>query len=171
MKIPYKIRLFDRFVKQPKYIVIHDVSCMAASSAKVRLDNANPQTNDLRTIEYTQQMQPDLNYHFIVEKIKEDYEVLLGRPMAVHCDYDDIPTPYNFAFHVCLMGNYNYDIPDVRFYKKICYNILAPMMKLYKINPNRIYLHSELTTTEAECPGEFFDKQRLLNYLKSMRIL
>jgi len=171
MKIPFKIRLFDKFVKRPKYIIIHDVSCMAQESAILRLDNAKPQTNDLRIWNYTKDMVPDLNYHFIVEKIKEDYEVLLGRPFAVHCDYTDIKSPFNFAFHICIMGNFSYDIPEVRLYQKICYNILSPLMRLYKINADKIYLHSELTDDEINCPGDFFDKQRLLNYLKSMRIL
>jgi hypothetical protein len=172
MRIPFKIRLFNKFVKRPRYIIIHDVSCQVADAAELRIDNEKFQTNELRTREYTEVMQPDLNYHFIVEKIKTDYEVLLGRPFAVHCEYDDIINPYNFAFHICVMGNYDYDIPDRRMYQKIAYSILAPLMRTFKIPPPRILLHSEISTNkELNCPGTFFDKKLLISYMKNLRIV
>lgn len=169
MKIPFKIRLFNPFKKTPRYIVLHDVSCMSSDLAEVRLDKKRAQTGKLRSYQYIKQMEPDLNYHYVVEMIEEDYEVLTGRPFAVFCDYPDILSPMDYSFHICLMGNYNYDIPDRRVYQKICYNLLSPMMRLYKIPISRILTHSEVSQEkDLKCPGNFFDKDLLLNYLKGM---
>ena len=172
MRVPLKIRLFDKFVKLPRYVIVHDISCQVPSAAELRLDNEKYQTNLLRTREFTEQMEPDVNYHFVVEKIKNEYEILLGRPFAVHCNYEDIINPYNFAFHVCVMGHYDYDIPERRMYQKMCYAIFAPIMRMYKIPPQRIFLHSEISTDKKlKCPGTFFDKKLLMSYLKNMRIV
>jgi len=171
MKIPFKIRQFDPFKKFPRYIVIHDVSCMNTQIDKLRLDSPKFQTNILRNQQYIIDMQPDLNYHYIVEKIGEDYEVILGRPFATYCEYDDIKNPYNHSIHICVMGNYNFDIPAKRLYQKIVYSIISPLIRQFKFPKDRIVLHSEISTDQSVvCPGTFFDKNILMNHVKSMLI-
>ena len=169
MKIPFKIRWFEPFRRMPKYIILHDVGCSAANISEVRLDTAKFQTNLLRAKQFTLNMEPDLNFHYVLERIGEDYEVILGRPFAVDCTYPDIPTNYRNSIHVCLMGSYDYDIPDDRLYKKLSYNILSPASKIFKIPPNRIVLHSEVSIDkELACPGSFFNKDTMIAHFKSM---
>ena len=171
MQIPFKIRQFNRIVVMPRFVIIHDVNCQAHNFGSVKIDNKECQINKLRNIEYKINNQPDLNYHYVVEMIREDYEALMGRPFGVRCDYPDIPRPHEFAFHVCIMGDFNLDIPDNRLYQKIAYNILAPTLKMFRIPMANIFLHSEVTTDkEIHCPGNFFDKKRMINQLRSMRL-
>ena len=169
MKIPFKIRLFDVMKKLPRYIIIHDINCMTPNAESLRIDNKKFQTAKMRILQYQKHMQADLNYHFIVDRIDKDYEVILGRPLATLCEYDDIRDPYHWSFHIGVMGNYDYDIPELRLYQKIAYNILSPMIKLYKIDPTRVLLHSEINK-EMQCPGNYFDKMKLMSYLKMMRL-
>jgi hypothetical protein len=112
----------------------------------------------------------DLNYHFIVEKIKDDYETLFGRPLNAICEYDDIVSPYDAAIHVGVMGNFNFDIPPERLYKQIAYRVLGPMMMYFRIDKSKILLHREVSSDQAECPGTNFNKARLLSYVKTMVI-
>ncbi len=171
MKIPYKIRLMDKFKRPPRYIILHDITCQAPSAEALRIDSEVPQINKLRTIMYTKNMEPDLNYHFVVERVGEDYEAIMGRPLAVMCNYPDIPSPFNNSFHVCVMGSFEYDIPDRREYQKLAYNILSPMIRFFNIGIDRIYTHKEISTNkEIACPGTFFDKNLVINQLKSMLI-
>ena len=156
MKIPLKIKLFDRLRKIPRFIIIHDVSCQAPEDPALRIDNKKPQMNLLRTRLYLNKMEPDVNYHFVLEEIGEEFEVNLGRPMGVACNYPDIPSQYVFAFHVCVMGNYDYAIPSIRLYEKLCYSVLAPLIYQFKIPMKRIFLHNELVKGST-CPGSFFD--------------
>jgi len=169
MKIPFKIKLFDRLRKIPRYIIIHDVSCMAPEDPALRLDNKRPQTHLLRQRLYLNKMEPDLNYHYIIEEIGEEFEVMLGRPFGVMCNHPDIPSEYLFAFHICIMGNFDYSIPAKRLYDKLCYNVLAPLIYLHKIPKTRIFLHNELVKGST-CPGSFFDKNALLAKLPQFLI-
>ncbi len=171
MKIPFRIRLFRPFRRRPKYIIIHDVNCMYDSYGEVKNDTVRFQTNKFRNYQYRIHMQADINYHFIIEKINDDFEVVLGRPFAVDCIYEDIPDIYRNSLHVAIMGSCDFNIPTDRLYKKIVYNVLAPSKLLFNIPVSRILTHNEISTNkEIDCPGSYFDKALLISHYKSMII-
>jgi hypothetical protein len=144
---------------------------MVGNDPNFRIDKKISQVNKLRGMEYLVQMEADLNYHFVIETLGEDYEAIMGRPLAVHCHYPDIRSPYDFAFHVCLMGDSNNFVPTLRCYKKICYSVLSPLMKMFRININNIVLHKEVSDDkEMDCPGNLFDKHVLIAQLRNLLI-
>lgn len=102
----------------------------------------------------------DINYHYVIEKIKEDYIPIACRPLTYLCQWDDIhPDINNRAFHVALLGNYDLKIPEKRLYEILAYRVLNPIIKIYKLTPSRIKLHSEVTNNkELTCPGDFVNK-------------
>jgi len=80
--------------------------------------------------------------------------------------FTDIPDAYSNSIHIALLGDYNEDIPEFRLYQRLAYNLIAPVMTLFRIPIDNIFLHSEISKTYFECPGEFFSKQKLLSYIR-----
>ena len=171
MIVPLQIRKFRKFSRKPRYVIIHDTSCQSPSDAALIIDSPMPQTNYLRGKLWTTKTMHDVPYHYVIERVKQEIEVVMGRPFGVHCDYDDIPSPYDFSYHIAIMGNYEKDIPHPRLYQKMCYNCLSPMIRMSGIGIKRIFLHSEVSTNkDLSCPGSFFVKDRLMATLKNMLI-
>jgi len=111
---------------------------------------------------------PDINYHYIIEKVGDDYIPLSTRPITHLCDWDDIdPNINNRALHIALLGNYNYKIPENRLYNVLAYRIISPLMKIYALPQSRIKTHSEVSNNkDLVCPGEFFDKDLLISFVR-----
>jgi hypothetical protein len=170
MKIPYRPHSFIKVKKPHRYIIIHDTGTDITNEAEMVLDNASFQIGKLRAQNMVLNGEFDLNYHFVVEKIKDDYETLFGRPLNAICEYDDIVAPYDASIHVAVMGNYNFDIPDDRMYKQLAYRVLGPMMTFFRIDRSRILLHSEVSDDQPECPGTNFNKERLMSYVRTLVI-
>ncbi|MFW6242527.1 MAG: peptidoglycan recognition family protein [bacterium] len=166
MKYPFRVSKLDIRHTRPTYIVLHHTWCQY-KIPKIKIDTSEYQ---MRTI-YTQTMEqkiPDVNYHYVISKIKDDFSAILCRPFVALCDYPDIDENINRkAIHVALLGNYDLTIPDKRAYEVLAYRVLNPFMKLFSITPARIYLHSELSDNEEEtCPGEFFSKSVTTSFVK-----
>jgi len=106
-----------------------------------------------------EQKTPDINYHYVIEKVKDDYHVFGCRPFVTICDFDDIDTNTNkFAIHVALLGSYDFKVPEKRLYEVMCYKLLNSLLKVFGLNPSRVKLHSEVSSNkELTCPGDFVD--------------
>jgi len=160
-KIPLRVsRLKIRHTKV-KFIIIHHTVCLYPTE-EIRIDNQKPQMNGLfKGVMETKTA--DVNYHYVIDKIGDEYIPIVGRPLAAICDFDDIDPSINKAsIHVALMGSYNFKIPEARCYEILSYKILAPLMKLYNLTPNKIKFHSEVSETEEYCPGDFVDKGKII---------
>ena len=171
MKVPIKPKQLTRFKLMWRYIIIHDVSCNFDGLTEFYVDSPVSQVGKLRSADYIMNGEADINFHFVIEKIKDDYEVSLGRPMSAMCNYDTIPENINRqAIHIGAVGHFNYKIPDDRFYQQMAYKIVSPLMQMYGIPKSRIYTHSEMASADSDvtCPGRLFDKQKLIAVTNQM---
>jgi hypothetical protein len=130
---------------------------------ETRVDNSSYQMTGIFN-GALEQNHPDINYHYVIEKVKEDYIPIACRPISHLCEWDDIhPDINNRAFHVALLGNYDIKIPEKRLYDILAYRLLNPIMKIYHLTPSRIKLHSEVTNIkDLTCPGEFVNKNIII---------
>jgi hypothetical protein len=145
-----------------KWIIIHHTAEMY-ENPEARIDNSKYQLQGIFN-GVLELKQGDVNYHYVVEKIKEDYVAIATRPIPYLCEWPDIPDDINKrSVHVALLGNYDLKIPPKRLYDILAYRLLNPMMKLFNITPNRIKLHKDVSTDDdVYCPGEFIDHGRII---------
>jgi hypothetical protein len=174
MKIPLRPKFLKKFRRPWLYLVLHDLSCSFSGLDEFKLDTPKFQTNRLRTINLQLNKQLDLNFHFVIERINDDFEVMVGRPMSAICEYEDIPRNINdIAIHIGMMGNFKFYIPENRFYKVLAYRIITPLIQMSKINRTRIFTHDEISESNQktfECPGRLFEKQRLTSIINEQLI-
>jgi len=147
------------------WIIIHHTSEMY-DRPEAKIDNPLYQMPSLFS-GVMEKKQGDVNYHYVVEKVKEDYIAIVTRPYVYLCDWPDIPENINNrAVHIGLMGNYSFKIPEKRMYEILAYRLINPMMKIFAITPSRIKLHKEVSEEEIECPGEFIDLGRIITSVR-----
>lgn len=105
----------------------------------------------------------DVNYHYVIEKVKDDYIAVATRPIPYLCEWDDIPDDINNrAIHIAVLGNLDFKIPPLREYQILAYRVVNPLLKIFHLPPGKIKLHKEVSNETIYCPGEFFDKDRLI---------
>jgi len=162
MRLPLRqSRLLIRHTKV-KYIIIHHSICQY-DIPEAKIDNAKFQIPGLIN-NVLEKKQPDINYHFILDKIKDDYQIIVCRPFVSMCEFDDIDSNINnAALHIAVLGSYNFKIPEQRLYEILAYRLLNPIMKHFRINPNLIYFHHDISSNKDEtCPGSFINKEKLI---------
>jgi len=157
MRIPFKMSLLKVRHARPRFIILHHTVCMYPAPS-ARIDNPKFQLPAIMN-NVLEQKTPDINYHYVIEKVKDDYHVFGCRPFVTICDFDDIDTNTNkFAIHVALLGSYDFKVPEKRLYEVMCYKLLNSLLKVFGLNPSRVKLHSEVSSNkELTCPGDFVD--------------
>jgi len=170
MKIPIKPSNFTKRRYPYKFIIIHDITCRFGHLSKYLIDNKHPSISKLRADNYILYGKNNLNFHFFIEQINEDFETFVCRPTTVICEYEDIPSPYDQAIHIGMMGSYEFELPDMHFYRQMAYRAIVPVMSRYRISKNRIMLHREVATSDRgkKCPGDLFVKDKFYSELKAM---
>lgn len=148
--------------KSVKWIILHHTAEMY-EFPESRIDNQKFQMPGLYK-GVLEKKQGDINYHYVLDKIKDEYNPIACRPLVYLCDWPDISTDVNKrAVHVALMGSYDFKVPEKRMYEVLAFRLLNPFMKMFNITPNRIKLHSELSSNkDLTCPGEFIDKNMVI---------
>jgi hypothetical protein len=141
-----------------KWIILHD-TIELYDRPEIEIDTPKYQYPIL-VKSAMEKAQVDLNYHYIMEKVSDDYIAIATRPITHLCEWDDIdPNINNRSLHIAILGNYNYKVPENRLYNVLAYRVVSPLMKIYALSENRIKLHSEVSSNnDLVCPGEFFDK-------------
>ena len=154
-KIPFKPSMFKLLRKRPKWLVIHHTSEIY-DEPSVKIDNDQYQYGHIMN-QVLEKKQGDVNYHFVIEKIKGDYVPIVARPLFFECTFPDIHPDINHAaIHIALLGNYTLAIPEKRLYEVLAYKILNPFLKIYSLNTNRVVLHRDISLKKKiECPGLF----------------
>ena len=94
----------------------------------------------------------NVGYHYGIELVGQDYEVLLGRfenEDGAHC-----PGHNSKALGVCLVGNFeeNY-VPSEQY--QLALKLVRQLMRNHNILLPNVYGHRELADTL--CPGKYFD--------------
>ena len=160
--------LLERAPKRYKYIIIHDTSCQNDTNGMFKIDKKMFQTGAMRSRFRSIKNYYDMPYHFVCERIGQNYQTVVGRPLQYSCykAYPDIDRHYaQNAIHICLMGDYNVLSHSIKLYQQLAYRVICPMMKTFKINRSRVYLHGELSKKHSDCPGFNFNKNLLLAYM------
>lgn len=157
MKIPLKPSMLTVRRKRPKWIVLHHTSEIY-DVPESRIDNPKYQLPGLMS-GVLEKKQGDINYHYVIEKVKEDYIPIVCRPFVYMCEWKDIsPDVNNAAVHIALLGNYDFKVPEKRCYEIIAFRILNPMLKMFGLSPNRIKFHRDVSSDkDLTCPGDFVD--------------
>jgi len=157
MKIPLKPSLMKVRRGQVKWIILHHTSELY-KQPEAKIDNAKFQVKGLAK-GVLEMKHADINYHYVIDKIDNDYHPIVCRPFVYLCDWNDINININNrALHVGFIGDYNFTIPTKRFYEILAFRILNPMMKMFKITPARIKLHRDVSSDkDLTCPGDFID--------------
>jgi len=157
MKMPFKPSMLQLRRQSVKWIILHHTAEMY-DMPSARIDNEKYQMKDLVS-GVLEKKQGDINYNFVVEKIKEDYNVFVARPFPYKCVWGDISNDINNrAIHVACLGSYDFKIPPKRLYEVLAYRILNPFMHMFHLSPSRIKFHRDVSDDkELTCPGDFFD--------------
>lgn len=159
----------NRFSVRPKFIVIHDSNCLNHSDSTLVVDGPQTAMGALKSINISRDSLKDLNYHFIVDRLGNDYEVITGRPINTYCQHDDIDTAFKDSLHVIILSDLNVEVPETRFYQILAYRCLAPMIRMLKMggNPGSIIkFHDEIKadkTNNIKCPGDFLVRELLVS--------
>lgn len=160
MKIQLRPSLLTVRRQTIKWIIIHHTVEMYPQPA-ARIDNPKYQLPELFK-GVLEDKTGDINYHYVVEKIKEDYQVIVTRPFVYLCDWPDIDLNINNrSIHIGLLGNYSFAVPEKRLYEVLAYRLLNPFMKMFHLNPKRIKLHRDISREEIDCPGDFVEMARI----------
>ena len=167
LKVQYRPVSLPRIKRIYKYIVIHDTNCMYPHLDFTKVDDGKPRTSQLRAYSLIFDKKYDLNYHYLCQFIKTDYETFVGRPLYRLCEYEDMSDLYQNGIHVCVFGDYNVINGQQRMYQQLSYRVLAPMMFWFGIPIGNIKLHNQISTNkEIKCPGSQFDYNKMINNLK-----
>lgn len=166
--IPLRATNYKLAESWPSAIIIHHTYCRIQKSP-LEYDKQAFQTDILHNLNYKLRERSETGFHFIVERVRNDFQVIVSQPLMTLCEYDDIDEKYWKAIHVALMGNYSEDIPMARLYRVLGYRVLAPLMRLFAIKEENILFHSTISKNENEtCPGEFVDMSKLLINMRSI---
>ena len=166
MKMPLKPALMDIRRQSVKWIILHHTAEMY-DIPSARIDNSKYQLPALFK-GVMEKKQADINYHYVLEKVKEDYIPIACRPISYLCEWDDIDNNINNrAIHVALLGSYDFKIPEKRCYEILAYKLLNPMLKLFHIPPSKIKFHRDVSNNkELTCPGEFIDEAVVISMIR-----
>jgi N-acetylmuramoyl-L-alanine amidase len=107
----------------------------------------------------------DIGYHYGVEKLGNEYEVLGGRPesdVAAACREGKMNEK---AIHVCCVGNFDKVPPSPQLLAKLVKYVLVPLVKRYKIPWGNIIAHRDYAGYKT-CPGRLFDMDKLRELVK-----
>jgi hypothetical protein len=149
-----------------KWLIVHHTAELY-HQPETKIDNSKFQMPGLVAGVHIQK-QADINYHYVIDKIKEDYYPIVTRPIAYLCEWDDIDNNINNrAVHIAVMGSYDVKIPVTRLYEILAFRLLNPMLKLFNIAPGKIKLHRDVSSDkELSCPGDFFNEGKLITLVR-----
>ncbi len=165
MKIPFRPSLLTIRRQTIKWLIVHH-TVEFYELPEARIDNSKYQMNALFK-GVLERKEPDVNYHIVIEKVKEDFIPITARPISYLCEYPDIHPDINKrALHIAMLGSYDFKFPNIRLMEVLAYKVLNPFMNIFKISPNKIKLHHEVSSEDISCPGEFVDKGKIISLVK-----
>lgn len=170
MRLPYRPKLLPVARARFQYIMIHDVTCQYEGIMELIKDSPKFQVGKMRANSFILDGMYELNYHFVVDKINDNYESIMGRPLYARCEIDGLPTNYNDrSIHIGAVGDFHNENPGERFYQEMAYRIIIPMMRIYHISPAQVMLHRDVVE-DSNCPGTYFKMALLQSYIKSWKV-
>ncbi len=103
-RIPLRPSLLNRRRQSVKWIILHHTAEMY-EQPESRIDNPKYQMPGLFK-GVLEKKQGDVNYHYVIDMIKGDYNVIITRPFVYLCDWEDIDLNINNrSINVALLVN------------------------------------------------------------------
>jgi len=165
MIIPNRRSDFEYVTRWPQYIILHDTMCLGKTDSGLILDKSTFQTNKFSNYVYQVFQRSDTGFHFILDKVADDYQVVISQPILTRCKYEDMEEKYQDAVHISFLGDYNIEIPKNRLYSVLAFKLLSPLTRLFNLKEDRILFHSDISTEEGKvCPGENISMDRIQSY-------
>lgn len=166
----YTISNLGRAPRRFKFIIIHDTNCHWKDYQPFKVDRNLFQSGPMRARFKIIKNFNEMPYHFVCEKIGENYQTFLGRPLQYSCEheYPDMDDNYSkYGIHICVMGNYNIMACTEKLYQQLSYRVICPMMRTFRIRKSNIYLHADVTKNSDynDCPGFNFRKDLLFGFM------
>ena len=167
MTLPIKPSLYKYSDKWPKYIILHHTEELELNSGSVLFDKPTFQFNNLQK-NYYQLDNLYLPYHFVIEKVGDEYHPIVSAPLLTKIEFLDLDTEYQEGVHIALLGNYNADNVDLKLYDVLTLRVIIPLMKTFRIEEKNILFHSEVSfLRNSTCPGEFFSRPKLISSIRT----
>jgi len=139
---------------------------------RAKVDSKKSVSAYLRSYNWIFNDEFDMPFHFLCDKIDQDYETVMCTPFCYRCIYDDIPSEFDVSIHIAIAGNYSLVQPTQRAYQQIGYRSVASVMKWFSIPFGHIFLHNEVSQDKDNaCPGKFFDKPKFMAAIKPMVLM
>lgn len=170
MRLPLRPRQLPVARRRFRYIIIHDATCEFEGIIDLMRDTKKSQIGRMKSANYILNSEHELQYHFVMDKIEEDYEAIVARPLYARCEYEDIKPPYEHSIHIGTIGDFHNENPGNRYYQLMAYRIVIPMMRTFRIPPGNILLHKDISEEEESCPGPYFRTDLLMSYVKSWKV-
>jgi hypothetical protein len=153
----------------PSHIVIHHTAEFVNDVPKFKFDNSRSQAHKYIDYNFNVLHNKETRYHFLVDKIDNDYQIVVSQPLLTECVFEDVDSKHYTDIHIATVGNYDLDIVPTRLYKVLSYRLLSPLMRLFYLQEKDILFHSTISSEKTSCPGKFFEMDKLLNQLRSVR--
>ena len=96
----------------------------------------------------------DIGYHFGVELVNDEYEVLAGRPIDVQGAHCKERRMNSRSLGICFVGNFDLAPPDKIMLQRAA-QVLKPILKWLKVPRIHVLPHSYFARYKT-CPGELF---------------
>lgn len=97
----------------------------------------------------------DIGYHFGIEKVRDHYEVLVGRMMNETGAHTKQNNMNRQSIGICLIGNFDEtEVPPEQY--SLALRLVKSLIEVTGVYSGRIYGHREFAGYKS-CPGKKFD--------------
>ena len=98
----------------------------------------------------------DVGYHFLVERIEDRYEMIVGRPLLSRAAAAYQQSMNRIGVHYCLVGNFDNEAPPDALLEFVAPHV-ADVMEVFGMDGlEHIIGHRDVASYKT-CPGKLFD--------------
>ena len=137
----------------PKYIIIHH--SLTKDSVSVSWGAIRKYHMGLLPGSYVEHPMINIGYHYGIELVDDQYEVLLGRfedEHGAHCTQQNMNMQ---SLGICCVGNFDIEQPHIEQWKT-CLLLTKYLQQRYNIVTANVLGHGELALYKS-CPGKNWD--------------
>ena len=107
-----------------------------------------------------------VGYHFGIEKVNDQFEILVGRFMnqtGAHCKHEGMN---HRSLGIAIVGNFDLEPPDELLWE-FSVEFFASTAEALEIRPENILGHGEVSGSKT-CPGERFSMVKFRKHIKEL---